>query len=118
MAKPKTPASRKVMTDAEVERHMAEWKEQRYGKGFKRLAPDQIAKIASTLVNGDTDAAELLVLLADELERVLEGEYGKIDVNCIFITMRDAVMPYTGDFSNFAQCVADRRRKELTGPAR
>jgi hypothetical protein len=92
-----------------------EWRDKRYGSGFTPLTSDELHRLASTVTNGDTDAAELMLLLADEIERVLYGEYGAINVSSMCTTIREAVMPYTVEFSDLAQSIADRKRAEWTG---
>src|SRR5688500_6352581 len=81
-------------TDAAIDADVAKWRENRYGKVRVKLTHDYIARMAVDLTCGDTKASERLVLLMDEIERS-----DRVEVSSICITVRDAVMPYTSEFS-------------------
>ena len=98
-----------------TESDAAQWREQRYGAGWQRLTDNDVRRVVSTVINGDCHAADLMLLLCDELERCAGTDAPGIDVSSITITMREAAMPYTVDFSDQAQSIADRLRAEFVG---
>lgn len=97
------------------ERDHAEWRDDRYGSGFNKLSCDEVSNLSVRIVNSESDQSEAMLLLLDEIERTLGGEYGSINVGCLCITIRNAVMPYVDGFSELAESVAARRRAKVVG---
>lgn len=101
----------------EIESHMADWRHEQYGDGFKAVALSQedLRALTSTVINGSHDAAELMLLLADEIERRVGGDSPGLDVSDVCSAIQDTAVRYHCDFTDFTRAICDKRRKEFNG---
>lgn len=89
--------------------------DKRYGEQREQLTNEQIHRIASDLANGDHDMACKLILLADEIER---AQFNRVDLQNITITIRDAVMPFTSNYSDTHDAMIEAMRAEIATTGR
>jgi hypothetical protein len=99
----------------EIEAMVREGHDQRYGSGFNALSDEALRSITSTVINGSNDAAELMMLLADEFERRAGGDNPANDVWEACLQINYSAAKYQKDVAGVITKVANRRREQFTG---
>jgi len=82
-----------------------------------RLSDQTLRDITATIVNGDPNAARLVMLLADEIQRLSDGYNWRTDIDGLCNIVSDEAFRFSIEHSDCARVLVEETRSEISSKA-